>query len=72
MRLIVDVTEASYDGMFAVNVKGLFFALQSVARWMIARRRGEEIIDTASQEGRRSEAVVSFYCASRVETQSRY
>src|SRR5277367_6138444 len=34
---IVDVTEASYDKVFGVNVKGLFFTLQAVARHMIAR-----------------------------------
>ena len=31
MAPIVEVTEASYDRVFAVNVKGLFFALQAVA-----------------------------------------
>ena len=28
---IVEVTEASYDKVFGVNVKGLFFTLQAVA-----------------------------------------
>ena len=32
MGPIVEVTEASYDKVFAVNVKGLFFTLQAVAK----------------------------------------
>jgi NAD(P)-dependent dehydrogenase (short-subunit alcohol dehydrogenase family) len=62
---IVEVTEASYDRVFAVNVKGLFFTLQAVAKRMIARGRGGKIINMASQAGRRGEALVSIYCASK-------
>ena len=62
---IVDVTEASYDKLFGVNVKGLFFSLQAVARHMIARGQGGKIINMASQAGRRGEALVSIYCASK-------
>ncbi len=65
MAPIVEVTEASFDKVFAVNVKGLFFALQAVARQMIARGRGGKIINMASQAGRRGEALVSVYCASK-------
>jgi len=62
---IVEVTEESYDRIFAVNVKGLFFTLQAVARRMIARGQGGKIINMASQAGRRGEALVSMYCASK-------
>ena len=62
---IVEVTEASYDKIFGVNVKGLFFSLQAVARHMIARGQGGKIINMASQAGRRGEALVSIYCASK-------
>jgi NAD(P)-dependent dehydrogenase (short-subunit alcohol dehydrogenase family) len=65
MAPIVEVTEASYDRVFAVNVKGLFFTLQAVAKRMIARGRGGKIINMASQAGRRGEALVSIYCASK-------
>ena len=51
--------------MFAVNVKGLFFTLQAVAKRMIAQGRGGKIINMASQAGRRGEALVSIYCASK-------
>ncbi len=62
---IVEVTEQSFDKIFAVNVKGLFFTLQAVARRMIARGQGGKIINMASQAGRRGEALVSIYCASK-------
>jgi NAD(P)-dependent dehydrogenase (short-subunit alcohol dehydrogenase family) len=62
---IVEVTEASYDKIFAVNVKGLFFTLQAVAKRMMARGQGGKIINMASQAGRRGEALVSIYCASK-------
>jgi D-sorbitol dehydrogenase (acceptor) len=65
MAPIVEVTEASFDKVFAVNVKGLFFTLQAVARQMIARGRGGKIVNMASQAGRRGEALVSVYCASK-------
>ncbi|MBV9289053.1 MAG: L-iditol 2-dehydrogenase [Hyphomicrobiales bacterium] len=65
MAPIVEVTEESYEKTFAVNVKGLFFTLQAVARRMIAQGRGGKIINMASQAGRRGEGLVSIYCASK-------
>ena len=65
MGPIVEVTEQSYDKVFAVNVKGLFFTLQAVAKRMIARGQGGKIINMASQAGRRGEALVAIYCASK-------
>jgi len=62
---IEEITEASYDRIFAVNVKGLLFTLQAVARSMIARGQGGKIINMASQAGRRGEALVAVYCASK-------
>jgi len=65
MAPIVEVTEQSFDRVFAVNVKGLFFTLQAVAKRMIAQGRGGKIINIASQAGRRGEALVAAYCASK-------
>ncbi len=62
---IVEVTRQSYDKLFDVNVKGLFFTLQAVATHMIARGKGGKIINMASQAGRRGEALVSMYCATK-------
>ena len=65
MAPIVEITEASYDRVFAVNVKGLLFTLQAVAKRMIARGQGGKIINLSSQAGRRGEALVAVYCASK-------
>ncbi|SOE74557.1 NAD(P)-dependent dehydrogenase, short-chain alcohol dehydrogenase family [Burkholderia sp. OK233] len=46
----MNVTEADYDSMFDLNVKGAFFASQAAARKMAARARGS-IINIASQAG---------------------
>ena len=65
MGPIVEVTEASWDKVFAVNTKGLFFTLQAVAKRMIAQGRGGKIINFSSQAGRRGEPLVAIYCASK-------
>jgi len=59
------ITEASYDRIFAVNVKGLLFMSQAVATSMMARGKGGRIINMASQAGRRGEGLVAVYCASK-------
>jgi NAD(P)-dependent dehydrogenase (short-subunit alcohol dehydrogenase family) len=65
MGPILDITEESYDGVFDVNVKGLLFTLQAVARQMVAQGRGGKIVNISSQAGRRGEALVAVYCASK-------
>ena len=62
---IVEITKASYDKLFAVNVSGTLFTLQAAARSMIARGKGGKIINMASQAGRRGEALVAIYCATK-------
>jgi len=62
---ILEITEHSYDQVFAVNVKGLLFTLQAVARQMVSQGRGGKIINMSSQAGRRGEALVGVYCASK-------
>ena len=62
---IVEIARTDYDRIFAVNVAGTLFTLQAVARRMIARGRGGKIINMASQAGRRGEALVAVYCASK-------
>ncbi len=62
---IVDITRASYDRLFSVNVAGTLFTMQAAARSMIARGKGGRIINMASQAGRRGEALVAVYCATK-------
>jgi acetoin reductase-like protein len=65
MAPILEITPESYERVFAVNVKGLLFTLQAAARQMVAQGRGGKIINFASQAGRRGEALVAVYCASK-------
>jgi D-sorbitol dehydrogenase (acceptor) len=65
MAPLLEITEASYDRQFAVNVKGLLFTLQAVAAHMVKQGRGGKIINFASQAGRRGEPLVAVYCASK-------
>jgi len=62
---IVEIRRESYDRLFAVNVAGTLFTLQAVARSMIARGLGGKIVNMASQAGRRGEALVAVYCATK-------
>jgi NAD(P)-dependent dehydrogenase (short-subunit alcohol dehydrogenase family) len=62
---IVDITRESWDRLFSVNAAGTLFTLQAVARHMIARGGGGKIINMASQAGRRGEALVAVYCATK-------
>jgi NAD(P)-dependent dehydrogenase (short-subunit alcohol dehydrogenase family) len=65
MGPLVDVSEKSYQRVFDVNVKGVLFMMQAVGKSMIARGKGGKIINFASQAGRRGEALVAVYCASK-------
>ena len=65
MAPIVEITRASYDRLFSINVAGTFFTLQAVARSMIKNKRKGKIINMASQAGRRGEALVAVYCATK-------
>jgi D-sorbitol dehydrogenase (acceptor) len=66
---LLESDEAMYERLFAVNVKGAFFVMQKVLAQMLSddkmvRGRGA-VINVASQAGRRGEALVAHYCASK-------
>jgi D-sorbitol dehydrogenase (acceptor) len=62
---IVEISEADYRKVFDVNVYGPLFTLQAVAKQMISQGEGGKIINMASQAGRRGEALVAVYCATK-------
>lgn len=62
---IVEISRESFDRLFSINVAGTLFMLQAAAKSMIARGKGGKIINMASQAGRRGEALVAVYCASK-------
>lgn len=66
---LLESDEAMYDRLFAVNVRGMFFVMQKVLAQMVAQRADSRapgtVINLASQAGRRGEALVSHYCATK-------
>ena len=60
----LDITEADWDEMMDVNLKGLFFVTQAVARSMVGRGYGR-IISLSSQAGLVGIARHAVYSASK-------
>jgi NAD(P)-dependent dehydrogenase (short-subunit alcohol dehydrogenase family) len=65
MGPVVDIPRSSFDRLFSINVAGTLFTLQAVAKSMIKNKRRGKIINMASQAGRRGEALVAVYCATK-------
>jgi D-sorbitol dehydrogenase (acceptor) len=65
MAPLLESDEAMYDTLFDVNVKAMFFVMQKVLASMVENKRRGAVINMASQAGRRGEALVSHYCASK-------
>jgi D-sorbitol dehydrogenase (acceptor) len=61
----LETTEQGWDFLFEVNCKGLLWCSQAAARVMIKQGRGGKIINISSQSGRRGEALLLAYCASK-------
>ncbi|KPY45380.1 L-iditol 2-dehydrogenase [Pseudomonas syringae] len=62
---VTEITRESYDRLFSINVAGTLFTLQAAAKQMIKQGEGGKIINMASQAGRRGEALVGVYCATK-------
>ncbi len=62
---IVEIERADYNRVFDINVSGVLFTMQAVARHMIEHGTKGRIINMASQAGRRGEPLVAVYCASK-------
>jgi len=65
MAPLLESDEAMYQRIFDVNVKGMFLVMQQVLQSMVDSGIAGSIINLASQAGRRGEALVSHYCASK-------
>lgn len=65
MAPLLESDLAMYERLYDVNVKGLFFTMQKVLAQMVALGTKGSIINMASQAGRRGEALVSHYCATK-------
>jgi D-sorbitol dehydrogenase (acceptor) len=65
MAPLAEITEADFDRQFNINVRGLLFTSQAIAGRMVAAGKGGKIINFSSQAGRRGEARVAVYCATK-------
>ena len=65
MAPLAEITEADFDRQFNINVRGLLFTSQAIAGRMVAAAKGGKIINFSSQAGRRGEAHVAVYCATK-------
>jgi NAD(P)-dependent dehydrogenase (short-subunit alcohol dehydrogenase family) len=64
-RAAFDVTATDWDEMMAVNLRGVFFVSQAVARTMVAAGRGGRIINISSQGGLVALPDAAVYCTSK-------
>jgi D-sorbitol dehydrogenase (acceptor) len=65
MAPLLESNLAMYQRLFEVNVKGMFLVMQQVLQSMVDAGRTGSVINLASQAGRRGEALVAHYCASK-------
>jgi len=62
---VVDLDEAIFDHVLAVNAKGTFLCCQAVARHMIDRGGGGKIVNMSSSAGKQGRARFAAYSASK-------
>lgn len=63
--LVVDLTEADWDRVQRVNVKGVFLCCQAVARHLVKQGTGGKIINISSITGKQGSARYAAYSASK-------
>ena len=62
--LMVDMTEAQWDKIFAVNMKGAFLITQAAAKVMMAQRSGK-IVLVSSCSGKKPTREEAGYCSTK-------
>jgi NAD(P)-dependent dehydrogenase (short-subunit alcohol dehydrogenase family) len=65
MAPLSEISEDHFDSQFDINVRGLLFTTQAIAKHMVAAGKGGKVINFSSQAGRRGEARVAVYCATK-------
>lgn len=64
-KLVVELSRDEWERVLSINLTGPFLCSQIFARHMIEQGRGECILFTSSQAGKRGEAGASAYAASK-------
>jgi NAD(P)-dependent dehydrogenase (short-subunit alcohol dehydrogenase family) len=65
MAPLLEAGLEQFDKLFTVNVRAMFTMMQGVAKSLVSRNEKGVIINFSSQAGRRGEALVSHYCATK-------
>ncbi|MBI3854661.1 MAG: glucose 1-dehydrogenase [Planctomycetes bacterium] len=64
-RLAVDVSEAEWDKIMAIDLKGVFFVTQAAAKKAFIPQGGGKVVNIASQMGVVGYTYRSAYCAAK-------
>jgi meso-butanediol dehydrogenase/(S,S)-butanediol dehydrogenase/diacetyl reductase len=62
---VVDTSVDTWDNLMAVNLRGVFLGCREAARHMIAQGTGGRIVNGSSGAGRRGNALIGAYAASK-------
>jgi meso-butanediol dehydrogenase/(S,S)-butanediol dehydrogenase/diacetyl reductase len=62
---LINQTVQDWDGVFAVNVRGVFLTFQAAAKHFMAREGGGKLIAAASQAGYRGAPMLAAYSATK-------
>lgn len=62
---ILDADLDQYERLFGLNVRAMYAVMQATAKALVAAGRPGSIINLSSQAGRRGEALVAHYCATK-------
>ncbi|KAG5351377.1 hypothetical protein C0989_006741 [Termitomyces sp. Mn162] len=66
----LETTEADWDKLHAVNVKGTFFCYKHAGAQMIAQGHGGRIIGASSLAGKRGTSIMAAYSATKFAIRS--
>lgn len=64
-KRFLDVTEEIFDRTMEVDVKGIFFCSQAVARVMVEQKRKGKIVNITSISGQVASKELSYYCTAK-------
>lgn len=65
MGSVLDADLDQYERLFGLNVRAMYAVMQATAKALVAAGRPGSIINLSSQAGRRGEALVAHYCATK-------
>lgn len=65
MKPVVEMTQADWDAVLGVNLRGVFFGIKHAATQMLAQKQGGRIINIGSQASKSGFPFASAYTASK-------